>query len=145
MGGEVEFVQADCIKFLTDGSLLSRNPLSNLRAALPSGAPRGYDVVICDPPKFAPTARDLPRAARKYKTLNGLAMRALRPGGLLVTCTCSAAMTQSGSFLQTIQEAAEAEGRGLTLLSTTGAARDHALHPAVMESRYLTCLMFVVD
>lgn len=54
-------------------------------------------------------------------------------------------MTQSGTFLQTVHQAAEAEGRGLTLLSTTGAARDHVLHPAVMESRYLTCLMLIVD
>ena len=67
------------------------------------------------------------------------ARRALRPGGLLLTCTCSAAMSQAdGKFVRTVQEAALDEGRVLTLLRTTGAAADHVMNPAYPESRYLT-------
>jgi len=147
LNGQTErmsFLHGDCLKFLQTGELLERDATGERRIAA-GGAPRDYDVVICDPPKYAPSVKDLQRATRKYRQLNGLAMRALKPGGLLVTCTCSAAMTQSGSFLKTLQEAAEAEGRTLTLLSDSGAARDHMLHPAVMESKYLTCLLLVVD
>lgn len=145
VGSITSFVQADCVKYLENGEMLDRDPRTSERMVANGGAPRDFDIVICDPPKFAPTVKDLERASRKYRKLNGLAMRALRPGGLLVTCTCSAAMSQSGTFLKTVHEAAEIEGRSLTLLSESGAARDHVLHPAVMESRYLTCLMFVVD
>lgn len=142
--GVTSFLQADIFYFLENGGLLQRDE-SGQRQLAEGGAPRGWDVVICDPPKFAPSVRDLQKATRKYRKLNGLAMRALKPGGLLVSCTCSAAMSQSGTFLQTLQEAAEDVGRTITLVSESGAARDHMLHPAVMESRYLTCLMLVVD
>ena len=55
-----------------------------------------FDVVICDPPKLAPSRRDLAKARPKYLKINSLAMSLVRPGGLLLTCTCSAAMTQAG-------------------------------------------------
>ena len=83
-----------------------------------------YDVVVCDPPKLAPTVKDLVRAERRYRKLNGLAMRAVRPGGLLLSCTCSGAMTQSGGFERMLQDAAMREGRTLTLLRRSGAASD---------------------
>ncbi len=56
--------------------------------------------MVLDPPKFAPNKASLPRATNKYVRLNALAMQATVPGGLLTTCTCSGAMTQSGGFLQ---------------------------------------------
>ena len=107
-------------------------------------APPLSDVVICDPPKYAPTVKDLTRAERKYRKLNSLAMRAVRPGGLLLTCTCSGAMTQSGGFERMLQDAALAEGRSLTLLRRSGAASDHTLHPAYPEGHYLTAVLAVV-
>ena len=107
-------------------------------------APPLSDVVICDPPKYAPTVKDLTRAERKYRKLNSLAMRAVRPGGLLLSCTCSGAMTQSGGFERMLQDAALAEGRSLTLLRRSGAASDHTLHPAYPEGHYLTAVLAVV-
>ena len=107
-------------------------------------APPLSDVVICDPPKYAPTVKDLARAERKYRKLNSLAMSAVRPGGLLLTCTCSGAMTQSGGFERMLQDAALAEGRSLTLLRRSGAASDHTLHPAYPEGHYLTAVLAVV-
>ena len=58
-----------------------------------------WDVVVLDPPKLAPNRKALPRAAGKYKRLNTAAMRLVKSGGLLMTCSCSGAMTQSGDFL----------------------------------------------
>ena len=119
------FVKADVMAFLQEAPPLS-------------------DVVICDPPKYAPTVKDLARAERKYRKLNSLAMRAVRPGGLLLSCTCSGAMTQSGGFERMLQDAALAEGRSLTLLRRSGAACDHTLHPAYPEGHYLTAVLAVV-
>lgn len=122
-----EFMRADVMVHLKEASL--------------AGA---YDVVICDPPKLAPTVKDLPRATNRYRKLNGLAMRAVRPGGLLLSCTCSGAMTQSGTFDQVLQAAALAEGRTLTLLRRSNAACDHTTHPAYPEGQYLTAVLAVV-
>ena len=74
------------------------------------GVAESFDVVVCDPPKLAPSVKDLRRAGRKYRQINSLAMSAVRPGGLLLSCTCSAAMTQSGGFLPMLHEAATAAG-----------------------------------
>lgn len=62
-----------------------------------------WDIVVLDPPKLAPNRKVLQRAMTKYKNLNSTAMRLIKPGGLLMTCSCSGAMTQSGSFLSVIQ------------------------------------------
>jgi len=127
LDGVCEFVRTDVMKHLKEDA--------------PAG---GYDVVICDPPKLAPTVKDLPRATNRYRKLNGLAMRAVRPGGLLLSCTCSGAMTQSGTFEQTLQDAALAQGRALTLLRRSNAACDHTIHPSYPEGQYLTAVLAVV-
>ncbi|MBV8656317.1 MAG: class I SAM-dependent rRNA methyltransferase [Burkholderiales bacterium] len=54
---------------------------------------RSYDLIILDPPKFAPTAQHVERAARAYKDINLWALKLLRPGGLLATFTCSGGMS----------------------------------------------------
>ena len=63
---------------MENGEMLDRDPRTSERMVANGGAPRDFDIVICDPPKFAPTVKDLERASRKYRKLNGLAMRALR-------------------------------------------------------------------
>ena len=50
---------------------------------------RRFDLIVLDPPKFAPTAAHAEKAARAYKDINLLAFKLLRPGGLLVTFSCS--------------------------------------------------------
>jgi 23S rRNA G2069 N7-methylase RlmK/C1962 C5-methylase RlmI len=106
-----------------------------------------YDVVVCDPPKLAPSARDLPKAKRKYQKINALAMNAVKPGGLLLTCSCSSAVTTTpGAFLGILQEAARDAGKRLTVLRTAGAAADHVIQPAFPEGAYLTAVLVqVVD
>ena len=106
-----------------------------------------YDVVVCDPPKLAPSARDLPKAKRKYQKINALAMNAVKPGGLLLTCSCSSAVTTTpGAFLGILQEAARDAGKRLTVLRTVGAAADHVIQSAFPEGAYLTAVLVqVVD
>lgn len=97
-----------------------------------------FDIVICDPPKLAPTRTLLPRAKNKYIRINTEALRLIRPGGLLFTCSCSAAVTQTSSLKEYILEAAQLAGRDVTFLATTQAARDHPVHSAYAEGAYLT-------
>ena len=136
----VDFVQADVHRFLkakpnSDGATGAGGKSDG------GGVKQPFDVVICDPPKLAPSVKDLPRALRKYRELNSGAIRATKPGGLLLSCSCSAAMTQSGGFVRMLHEAAQAEGRTLTILRTSGAAPDHVIHPGSPESAYLTAVL----
>jgi 23S rRNA G2069 N7-methylase RlmK/C1962 C5-methylase RlmI len=68
-------------------------------------------------------------------------MKLLKPGGLLMTCSCSGAMTQSGEFESMVAEAAVAAGRHITVLRHAGAAPDHTLNPCYPEGAYLTNLL----
>ncbi|KFM29068.1 Ribosomal RNA large subunit methyltransferase I [Auxenochlorella protothecoides] len=100
--------------------------------------PGGWDMVVLDPPKLAPGKKAMVRATRQYTAYNAAAMRLVAPGGLLMTCSCSGAMTQSDGFLPMLQDAARLAGRSLTLLRSAGAAPDHPLDPGYPEGRYLT-------
>ena len=107
--------------------------------------PGTFDVVVLDPPKLAPTRASLLKAVGKYKRLNRLAMALLRPGGLLLTCSCSGAVAQSGSFPQIVRAAAAEVGRSLAVLRTSGAAADHPLDVAFGEGAYLSCVLACVE
>lgn len=72
-------------------------------------------------------------------------MSLVKPGGLLLTCSCSAAMTQSeNEFRYMLMEAAKQSKRDITIISTTGAANDHPVHVAYPEGRYLTATLVCV-
>ena len=98
-----------------------------------------WDLIILDPPKLAPSAKALPKALRKYKKLNRDALRLLRPGGVLLTCTCSGAVTKSGKLPDVVKQAAIEAGREVRWLQTLGAAPDHPVNLAYEEGgAYLT-------
>lgn len=103
-----------------------------------------YDVVICDPPKLAPSRTSLPKAKNKYIRINTEAMRVLKSGGLLYTFSCSAAVTQTNALKDFVKEAAIIAGRDVTILSVTHAAKDHTVHSAYDEGSYLTGLLCCV-
>ncbi|GLC36295.1 hypothetical protein PLESTF_001731500 [Pleodorina starrii] len=117
-------------------SFLRADVSDYMKAAVARG--EQYDIVVLDPPKLAPDRNTLSRARVKYLRLNSLAMKLVRPGGLLMTCSCSGAMTQSGEFLDMVMEAAQQVGRQPSLLRRAGAATDHVLNPAYPEGEYLT-------
>ncbi|CAK0858255.1 unnamed protein product [Prorocentrum cordatum] len=122
-----------------------RLQLADAGEFLRGAAERGeaFDVVVLDPPKLAPSRRPaaLARAGAKYRALNEAAARVVRPGGLLLTCTCSAAMTQSGRFPGLVHRAAVSAGRGFQKLRVLQAAVDHPVSPSCPEAAYLTAVL----
>ena len=103
-----------------------------------------FDIVICDPPKLAPTRSSLPRAMSKYIKINTLGLSLVKPGGLFLTCSCSAAVTQQKELPNILQEAARIARRDVTVLSTSHAAADHAVHLTYPEGQYLTAMLVCV-
>ncbi|KAG2328091.1 hypothetical protein Bca52824_010819 [Brassica carinata] len=103
-----------------------------------------WDIVILDPPKLAPRKKVLHNAAGMYRNLNSLAMRLTSSGGMLMTCSCSGAMTQSGKFLGILQSAAAMAGRKITVVREAGAASDHPLDPSYPQGHYLSNILLRV-
>ena len=109
-----------------------------------AAANRRYDTIVLDPPAFAKTKRDLEKALGGYKELNLRAMKMLRPGGILVTCSCSFHVGAS-DFLAVVADAARDAHKSLRLVENRGAAKDHPILLNVPETRYLQCLIFSVS
>jgi len=103
-----------------------------------------YDTIIVDPPAFAKTKRDLDAAMRGYKELNLRALKMLRPGGVLVTCSCSYRVTQT-DFLGVLADAARDAHRSLRLTEVRGAAKDHPMLLNIPETAYLKCVIASVS
>lgn len=119
-------------------TFLVANVFDELRRQVGSGA--RYDVVILDPPAFAKTKDALPKAIGGYKEINLRALKLLRPGGLLVSCSCSYHMDEA-LLIEVLASAASDAHRGVRVVERRGQARDHPIHPAMPETRYLTCLI----
>lgn len=105
-----------------------------------AGSGRRYDTIVVDPPAFAKSKRDLDTAMRGYKELNLRALKMLRPGGLLVTCSCSYHVSQA-DFLQMLAEASRDARRGLRIFEIRGQAKDHPVLLNVPETSYLKCVI----
>lgn len=97
-----------------------------------------FDVVILDPPAFTKTKESIPGAVRGYKEINLRGIRLLKPGGLLVSSSCSHHISAS-HFVEIIQSAAIDSGRRLRSLELRGAGLDHPTLPAAPETNYLKC------
>lgn len=117
------------------------NVFDELRRLAAEGAQ--FDAVILDPPPFARRRDALPRALGGYKEINLRALKLLRPGGLLITCSCSHHVSES-LLLEVVASAAADTHRAVRLVESRGQARDHPVHPAMPETRYLTCLILEV-
>jgi len=119
--------------------LIEANAFDWLRAAARESGMRGrFDMVILDPPPFAPRRSMLAGALRGYKELNLRAMRLVRPGGLLVTCTCSHHVGPE-AFGRLLAEAAADAGCSFHVLAATGQPLDHPVLLSHPESEYLRC------
>jgi 23S rRNA (cytosine1962-C5)-methyltransferase len=108
-----------------------------------SEAGREYDTIVLDPPAFARSRRNLETALRGYKELNLRALKMLRPGGVLVTCSCSYHVSEA-DFLETVAAAALDARRTLRLIEKRGQARDHPVLVGVPETAYLKCVIVQV-
>jgi 23S rRNA (cytosine1962-C5)-methyltransferase len=103
-----------------------------------------YDTIVLDPPAFAKTRRAAEGAMRGYKELNLRAMKMLRPGGTLVTCSCSHHVPLA-EFTEVVAAAASDAGRRVQVLETRGAAPDHPAVLTLPETSYLKCLILRVS
>ncbi len=122
--GEMEWIEANAFDLLKDYATAGRQ----------------YDTVVLDPPAFAKTKRNVPTALRGYKELNLRALKMLRPGGVLVTCSCSFHVSEA-EFLDMLGAAASDAGRRVRILERRGQAMDHPVLLNVPETAYLKCVI----
>ena len=99
-----------------------------------------FDTIVLDPPAFAKSKRDLDAALRGYKELNLRALKMLRPGGILISCSCSYHVSQT-NFLEMLADAALDARRTLRLIEVRGQAKDHPVLLNVPETAYLKCII----
>lgn len=125
---EVEWVEGDAFQILRDWS----------------AAGELYDAIVLDPPAFAKSKRAVESALRGYKELNLRAMKMLRPGGLLVTCSCSHHVGWT-ELESAVASAAADASRRVRLLERRGAAADHPVILTLPETEYLKCLILQAD
>ncbi len=109
-----------------------------------SAAGNTFDSVVLDPPAFAKSKRAVPGAIRGYKELNLRALKMLRPGGTLVTCSCSHYVSWD-EFHAVVAAAAGDAQRRIRLLERRGAAPDHPVILTIPETEYLKCLILQAD
>jgi 23S rRNA (cytosine1962-C5)-methyltransferase len=105
---------------------------------------RKFDLIVLDPPKFAPSAAHAQRAARAYKDINILGFRLLNPGGILMTYSCSGGIGQE-LFQQIVAGSAVDAGVDARILHRLAAGADHPIGLAVPEGEYLKGLACQID
>jgi 23S rRNA (cytosine1962-C5)-methyltransferase len=101
---------------------------------------RTFDVIILDPPKYAPSRSALDRAARAYKDLNRLGMLLLNPGGILATYSCSGAVDLE-TFKQITAWAALDAGKEVQVIKQFHQPEDHPVRISFPEGEYLKGLL----
>lgn len=124
---KVQFVQAEVFGYIRD---MLRNQ-------------RQYDVVILDPPKLIRSRMETEEGRHKYFDLNRLAMQLVKPGGLLLTCSCSGLLDMA-EFTRIVCAAPEVGRRGQILLKG-GAAPDHPISTGCPETEYLKSIWVRMD
>jgi 23S rRNA (cytosine1962-C5)-methyltransferase len=116
----IRFVQADLFPWL--------------RGSLANG--ERFDVVVLDPSKQTREREEVGLALKRYYDMNRLALQAVSPGGIFLTCSCTG-LVREEDFLETLRRAAWQAGRLLQVLRISGAAADHPFLLHVPEGRYL--------
>lgn len=124
---EIEWIEANAFDLLKDYA----------------AAGKQYETVVLDPPAFAKTKHDLHSAVRGYKEINLRALKMLRPGGTLVTCSCSYHVSQA-DFLEMLGTASLDAHRTLRLIGVRGQSKDHPILLNVPETAYLKCVIAIV-
>ena len=125
---EIEWIEANAFDLLKDYAVAGQR----------------YDTIVLDPPAFAKTRKNLDTALRGYKELNLRALKMLRPGGTLITCSCSYHVRE-GEFVEVVADAARDAHRTLRVLERRGQAKDHPVLLSVPETSYMKCLIFSVS
>jgi 23S rRNA (cytosine1962-C5)-methyltransferase len=108
------------------------------------GAGEQFDVVVLDPPAFAKTQSARAQALRAYRRLNALAIQVLRPGGILLTCSCSGVIGMD-DVLGALSQSAQRLQRTVQLLETYTHGVDHLINLAMPETAYLKAVFCRVE
>ena len=138
---KVRFVQADAFSYMRE---MIRNG-------------RQFDVVILDPPKLIRTRVEIEEGTRKHFAMNRLAMRLVKPGGLLLSCSCAGLLPEP-EFIQLLVAASRSTGddmegpnpdsrakpRSLQIIAKSGAAPDHPVISSCLETEYLKAVWMIV-
>jgi len=124
LNAEVDWIEADAFELLREFEATGQR----------------YETIVLDPPAFAKSKRAAEGAMRGYKELNLRAMKMLRPGGILVTCSCSHHVGLA-EFTEVVASAASDAGRRVQVLEIRGAAPDHPAVLTLPETSYLKCLI----
>jgi len=119
----IRFIQADLFSWLRD--------------VLPSG--QRFDVVVLDPAKQTRDRETIDFAFKRYTDMNRLALQAVAPGGIFLTCSCTGLVSEP-DFLETLRRAAWQAGRTLQILRIAGAGADHPFYLHAPEGRYLKAI-----
>jgi 23S rRNA (cytosine1962-C5)-methyltransferase len=125
-GDRVELVHGDVMRYLADFA--------------EAGEAKRFDVIVLDPPPLARSLKDVAHAARLYTDLNAFAMRALAPGGYLMTFSCSIHFGGE-DFVRAVRIAQTKSGRKLQMLARLGPGADHPVLLGHAEGEYLTGLL----
>lgn len=125
---EIEWLEADAFELLKDYSATKKQ----------------FDTIVLDPPAFAKTKRALEGALRGYKEINLRALKMVRPGGILITNSCSFHVSEA-EFSDVVAAAASDAGRRVKILEKRGQALDHPQLATILETHYLKCLICQVD
>lgn len=140
----IRFVQSDAFNYMRDMQ----------------AAGRQFDVVVLDPPKLIRSRAEIEVGTKKHFELNRLAMRLVKPGGLLLSCTCAGLLPEA-DFLKLLSQAAQQSGpvtqpakdgrpprhgpRTMQIIARTGAAPDHPVAGQVPETDYLNAAWMVLN
>jgi 23S rRNA (cytosine1962-C5)-methyltransferase len=103
-----------------------------------------YDTLVLDPPAFARSRRALQTAMRGYKELNLRALKMLKAGGTLITCSCSYHVGET-EFVEMLASAALDAHRFVRILEKRGQAKDHPVVLTIPETGYLKCVIAAVS
>lgn len=120
---------------------VAENAFDWLRRESDQGAQ--YDLGILDPPAFTKSKQSVPQAIKGYKEINLRGIKLIRPGGFLVTSSCSYHLSEQ-DFIGVVQAAAHDARRSVRIVEIRGQGPDHPILPALSESRYLKCLILAV-
>jgi 23S rRNA (cytosine1962-C5)-methyltransferase len=126
---------------LTNVDVVAANAFDYLRDVLDEG--KHFDTIVIDPPSFAKNKGAIEPAIRGYKELNLRAMQLLRPGGTLITASCTYHIGEE-RFEEMLDSAAADSKRRVQILEKRGAGHDHPVLLGLRETRYLKCFVLRV-
>jgi 23S rRNA (cytosine1962-C5)-methyltransferase len=127
-GRDIEWIEANAFDVLRDYA----------------DAGRRYDAIVLDPPAFAKSKATVETALRGYKELNLRALKMLRPGGVLIACSCSYHVSLA-EFMGMLAEASRDAHRNLRILESRAQAKDHPILLSLPETFYLKCAISTVS